>query len=86
MEQQMRIETAVPHPGEFIREELDARGWSQRDLAFILGCPEQAVGMIVSGRRGISAEMAKSLGDAFEVSAEFFANLQKAYELSPVPF
>jgi HTH-type transcriptional regulator / antitoxin HigA len=72
----------VPHPGEFIKEELDARGWSQRDLAYILGCPEQAVNLIVSGRRGISAEMAKALGDAFNVPADFFANLQKAYELS----
>jgi len=72
----------VPHPGEFIKDELDERGWSQRDLAFILGCPEQAVGMIIAGKRGISAEMAKALGDAFDVSAEFFANLQKLYELS----
>jgi HTH-type transcriptional regulator/antitoxin HigA len=28
--------TDVPHPGEFIRDELEARGWSQRDLAYIL--------------------------------------------------
>ena len=72
----------VPHPGEFIREALEARGWSQRDLAYILGSPEQAVNMIVSGKRGISPEMAKALGDAFDVSAEYFANLQKAFEMS----
>lgn len=72
----------VPHPGEFIKEELDARGWSQRDLAYILGCPEQAVNLIVAGRRGISAEMAKAMGDAFDVPGEFFANLQKMYDLS----
>jgi HTH-type transcriptional regulator / antitoxin HigA len=76
------ITISVPHPGEFIKDELEERGWSQRDLAFILGCPEQAVGMIVAGKRGISAEMAKALGHAFDVSAEFFANLQKLYELS----
>lgn len=74
--------TDVPHPGEFIREELDARGWSQRDLAYILGATEQAVNLIVSGKRGISPEMAKALGDAFEVSADYFANLQQAYEMS----
>lgn len=74
--------TDVPHPGEFIRDELEARGWSQRDLAYILGCPEQAVNMIVSGKRGISPDMAKALGDAFDVSAEYFANLQKAFEMS----
>jgi HTH-type transcriptional regulator / antitoxin HigA len=74
--------TDVPHPGEFLREELDARGWLQRDLAYILGVPEQAVNLIVSGKRGITPEMAKALGKAFTVSAEYFANLQKAYEMA----
>jgi HTH-type transcriptional regulator / antitoxin HigA len=73
---------SVPHPGHFIREELEARGWTQRDLAFILGVPEQSVNQIILGKRGISSEMAKALADAFEVSPEFFANLQKAYDLS----
>ena len=74
--------TDIPHPGEFIREELDARGWSQRDLAYILGMPEQAVNLIVSGKRGVSPEMALALGNAFDVSANYFANLQQAYEMS----
>lgn len=72
----------VPHPGEFIKEELDARGWSQRDLAFILGCQEQVVNVIISGKRGISSEMAKALGDAFAVPAELFSNLQRAFDLA----
>lgn len=72
----------VPTPGYFIKEELVARGWTQRDLAYILEIPEQAVNMILSGKRGISAGMAKSLGEAFNVQAEFFANLQRRYDLS----
>jgi HTH-type transcriptional regulator/antitoxin HigA len=72
----------VPHPGYFVREELVVRGWTQRDLAFILGVPEQSVNQIMLGKRGISSEMAKALAHAFEVSPEFFANLQKAYDLS----
>ncbi len=72
----------VMHPGVYIKEEMDARGWLQRDLAFILGVPEQAVNVILSGKRGISPDMARALGDAFDVPAEFFANIQKAYELS----
>ena len=74
--------TDVPHPGEFIQEELDERGWSQRDLAYILGVPEQSVSVITSGKRGISPEMAKALGEAFDVSADYFANLQKAFEMA----
>lgn len=72
----------VPHPGEFIRDELEARGWAQRDLAYILGVKEQAINPIMSGKRGISPDMAQSLSKAFGISAEYFMNLQKAYELS----
>jgi addiction module HigA family antidote len=69
----------VPHVGVFIKEELDERGWSQRDLAYILDCSEQAVAIIINGKRNINPETAKALAMAFEVSAEFFTNLQKTY-------
>lgn len=68
-------------PGVYIREELEARGWSQRDLAFILGYSEQTVNKVISGKSGISAEMAKALGDAFGTSASLWAGLQKEWEL-----
>lgn len=73
---------STPPPGYFIKEELDARSLTQSDLAYILGCPVQAVNLIVSGKRGISPEMAKALGVAFDVPAAFFANLQTAFDLS----
>lgn len=61
---------------------MEERDWNQRDLAFILGCSEQAINPILNGKRGISPEMAKALGEAFDVPAEFFANLQQAYDLA----
>ena len=70
------------HPGYYIKEEMEARDWNQRDLAFVLGVPDQAVNMILTGKRGISSEMAKSLGNAFDVSPEFFSNLQRSYDMS----
>jgi HTH-type transcriptional regulator/antitoxin HigA len=72
----------IEHPGTYIKEEIDARGWNQRDLAFILDVPEQAVTMLISGKRGISPDMAKALGAAFDVHADLFANLQTAYDMS----
>src|ERR1700683_1235954 len=72
----------IVHPGAYIKEEMEARGWSQRDLAFILGGSEQVINPILNGKRGISPEMAKALGEAFDVPAEFFANLQQAYDLA----
>ncbi|MDR6530593.1 HTH-type transcriptional regulator/antitoxin HigA [Caulobacter rhizosphaerae] len=68
-------------PGVFIREEIEARGWSQRDLAFILGYTEQTITKVISGKSGISAEMAKALGEAFGTSASVWAGLQKEWEL-----
>lgn len=72
----------VPHPGEFIKDEIEARGWLQRDLAYILGVSDQAINPIMSGKRGISPEMALALSKAFDISPEYFMNLQKAFELS----
>src|ERR1700682_3800282 len=74
--------SGIKHPGSFIKEEMEERGWSQRDLAFILGCSEQVINPILNGKRGISPEMAKACGEAFDVPAEFFANLQQAYDLA----
>jgi HTH-type transcriptional regulator / antitoxin HigA len=70
------------HPGEFVREELEARGLGQVDLAYILNVPVSAVNMIIAGKRGISPEMAKALGAAFDVSAELFSNLQRSFDLA----
>jgi HTH-type transcriptional regulator/antitoxin HigA len=72
----------VKHPGFYIKEEMEERGWSQRDLAFILGTTDQTLNPLLSGKRGISPDMAKALGEAFNVPAEFFANLQQAYDLA----
>jgi HTH-type transcriptional regulator / antitoxin HigA len=70
------------HPGEYLKEEMETRGWFQRDLAFILGCHEASINTIIAGKRGISPEMAKALAVAFNKPAEYFADLQKAYELA----
>jgi HTH-type transcriptional regulator/antitoxin HigA len=71
-------------PGDYIREELDVRGWTQLDLAEILGRPPQAVNEIISGKRAITPEMAKALSDAFGTSAQLWLNLEGSYQLSRV--
>ncbi|UZF90305.1 helix-turn-helix domain-containing protein [Bosea sp. NBC_00550] len=72
----------IDPPGNYIKIELDARGWSQRDLAFILGQTEQQLNPLLSGKRTITPDMARLLGDAFGVSPQFFANLQSQYDLA----
>ena len=69
-------------PGEFIKEELDAREWAQEDLAEILGRPTRLVNELIAGKRGITPETAKGLGEAFDTSAQLWMNLESAYRLS----
>jgi HTH-type transcriptional regulator / antitoxin HigA len=73
---------AVDSPGTFIKLELEARGWSQRDLAFIVGQTEQQLNPLLSGKRAITPDMARLLADAFDIPAQFFANLQSQYDLA----
>ena len=68
-------------PGEFIKEELDARGWTQDDFAEILGRQRSVVSAIVNGKRTLSPEIAKDLGAAFGTSAQLWMNLETAYRL-----
>lgn len=76
-----RIPAEVFPPGEIIREELEERGWNQLDLAEILGRPLTLVNEILTGKRAITPETAKGLGDAFGVDPQFFLNLESAYQL-----
>lgn len=69
-------------PGEFIKEELDARGWSQIDLAEILGRSPVQVNKIIQGTQAISPETARQLAEAFGTSAQLWLNLESAYQLS----
>ncbi len=72
---------AVP-PGRILRRELDARGWTQKDLAAILGRPAQAITEIVRGTKQITPETAVALAAALGTSAEFWANLEANYRLA----
>jgi HTH-type transcriptional regulator/antitoxin HigA len=72
----------VDPPGAYMKLELEARDWSQRDLAFILGQTEQQLSPMLSGKRAITPDMARLLGEAFDMPPQFFANLQSLYDLS----
>lgn len=69
-------------PGEFIREEIEARGWTQEDLALVLGRPFQVVNEIINGKKEITPETALALGEAFGTSAELWLNLESSYRLA----
>jgi HTH-type transcriptional regulator/antitoxin HigA len=62
--------------GEFISEELEARGWTQVELAEVMGCPAQLISELISAKRAITPETAKGLGAAFGTGPELWMNLE----------
>ncbi len=70
------------HPGVTLREDfMEPYRLSANGLAKRLGIPQNRVSDIVRGRRGITADTALRLEQAFGVSAAFWLNLQSHYEL-----
>lgn len=76
-----RVPAEVFPPGDFLREELGARGWSQVEFAEIIGRPLRTVNEIIKGKRGISPATAKELAAALGTSAEVWMNLETTYRL-----
>ena len=71
-----------PHPGEMLLEEfLNPMGITQRDLADNIHVPYQRVNDIVNGRRGITPSTALRLAKFFNMSADFWMNVQLRWDL-----
>ena len=69
-------------PGEFLVEEfLEPLGLSANALAIAIKTPANRILAIIKGQRGITADTALRLAQYFGTSAEFWMNLQQAYEL-----
>ena len=79
-----RIPADVFPPGELLRDELEARGWTPTEFAEIIGRPPRVVNEIISGKRGVAPETARELAAAFGTSAQLWMNLESAYQLSKV--
>lgn len=71
----------VYHPGEFLLDELNTRGWSQVEFAEIVNRPYQTINEIINGKKRITPETAKELSAALGTSAELWMNLDTAYHL-----
>lgn len=69
------------HPGLVLREELDDVGLSGNALAKAIGVPANRVTGILNGQRGITADTALRLGRYFDTTAQFWLNLQQAWQI-----
>jgi HTH-type transcriptional regulator / antitoxin HigA len=75
-------DVAIP-PGEYLAEEIEARGMSQKELAKRMSRPPNAVNEIINGKKSITAETALQLQEVMpEIPARFWLNLETDYQLT----
>lgn len=68
-------------PGEYIQEEMEARGWTQNDLAAIIGRTQRHVSELIQGVRSVTPRTAHELAAAFGTSPQYWMNLEATYQL-----
>ena len=72
----------IEHPGIMLKEDfLEDLGIKPGSFARAIGVDRAAIKKIIDGKRAITADMALRFGLFFNMSAVFWLNLQKDYEL-----
>lgn len=69
-------------PGQLIEALLQDRGWNQRVLAAVLSMSESTLNKLISGSQAVTAEIAISFEEVFNVDASRFLALQHAFDLA----
>lgn len=70
----------IIHPGETLKEILEERLISQKELALCTGVSSKHISSILSGKTDISISYAKKLEYALGIDAQFWINLQSNYD------
>jgi HTH-type transcriptional regulator/antitoxin HigA len=71
-------------PGEVLRDILSERGWTQDELAQVMGVSRVSIGNLIAGKSGITPEMAMSLAAALKTEPAYWMDLDARYRLSRV--
>ena len=70
----------IIHPGETLKEFLEDRNMTQQELALRTDASPKHISTVLSGEKSISISFAKKLEYALNIEAEFWVNLQNAYD------
>lgn len=83
MKKQIKPTNGLPpiHPGEFLREILEALSMSQAAFANALDVSPMRVSHLLRGERPVTAELALRLGRALGQTPQYWLNLQTSYDL-----
>lgn len=67
------------HPGEMIKDEIEYRGISQKNLAAEIGIPASVLNAVLNGKRAVTTEYALLLEAALGIDADIWLRLQADY-------
>jgi HTH-type transcriptional regulator/antitoxin HigA len=70
----------VFHPGEYLRDELEARGWKDTELAERTRLPVSLLRFIMREKASITPDTAYAISEAFGQSANLWMHLQETYD------
>ncbi|MDR1274054.1 MAG: HigA family addiction module antidote protein [Odoribacteraceae bacterium] len=72
------------HPGEVLKDEIEYRGISQRELATRMGVSYKMLNNILNGHRPVTDAMALMFEAALDVPACSLINIQSEYTLRAI--
>jgi addiction module HigA family antidote len=72
---------AAIHPGEILADELAELGVTATELSRQIAVPPNRITQIIQGKRSVTGDTALRLGHWFKTSAQFWLNLQAAYDI-----
>ena len=67
------------HPGGMIKDEIEYRGISQKELAAEIGIPASVLNAVLNGKRAVTTEYALLLEAALGIEADLWLRLQSDY-------
>ncbi len=70
------------HPGEIIRDAIEAEGWTVSDAAARLGVTRNTLSRVVNRRAGVSPRLALALERLGWSDAAHWVRMQGAYDLA----
>lgn len=75
------VPSMLIHPGEMLKDEIEARGITQKDLAKRMGVSYTVFNEILNGKRPITTEYALLLEAALGIDAGMWLRLQADYNM-----
>ncbi len=69
------------HPGEVVKDEIEYRGISQRQLANEIGVSSSLLNEVLNGKRAMNTQLALLISAALDIDVEPLLKLQTKYDM-----